>query len=365
LFAGDARWVNRTAAFEFSQGRYAKAVQLYAKVCKPKAGPAGNPPTPTWVSDGDCATAWDGYLQAMIAAAGDNAERLNAVIREAGDLADTPYKPAILCRVAQARLKLGDRKAAGEDCRRVIEAAGAKVEDMAALVRRLVKVIGADEAARQADQILAADPNSLAGHWVALEVALARDAYDQAVAESDRCLSLVRQDGPAEEYGLSQKAQVLTLAFERTSDNRYLQEGIAQYESLLAKMPTHSLVLNNLAYLLAQSGAGLARSLELAKKAYEGMPNSPVILDTYGYVLYKHGRYQEAMEILSAACQQSQIEDLAESADVYEHLGMVREALGDRQRARQAYQRALEVGAGRLSSKAESNVKAALGRLAP
>jgi tetratricopeptide (TPR) repeat protein len=363
LFPGETYWNNRAAAFEFSRGDYSKAAQLYARLCKPKAGPAGGQSEAGPTSDADPVAAWDGYFQARIAAAGSSPDSLRVVIREVSELPDSPYKHILQCRAAQARIKLGEGQAAAEDCRRIMQAAGSNPEALSAMARRLVDVLGTEETGRQAEQVLSTDSNSLAWHLAALQAALARKRYDDAVAEVDRCRLLAKQGDPSELAILSQRAQVLTLAYEQTSDNRYLQEGITQYESLLSKMPNHSTVLNNLAYLLAQSGTGLARSLECAKKAYEGMPNSPIILDTYGYVLYRHGRYQEAMELLSAACQQFQIDDLTVPPDVYEHLGMVREAVGEKKEARQAFQQALEVGAGRLSPRAESNIKAALGRL--
>ncbi len=363
LFPGETYWSNRAAAFEFSRGDYSKAAQLYARCCKPKTGPAGGQPEAGSTSGANPVAAWDGYFEARIAAAGSSLDPLRAVIREVTDLPDSPYKHILQCRAAQARVKLGESQAAAEDCRRIMQAAGSNPEALSAMARRLVDVLGPEEIGRQAQQVIATDSNSLAWHLAALQAALARQRYDDAVAEADRCRLLAKQGDPSELAILSQRAQVLTLAFEQTSDNRYRQEGIAQYESLSSKMPNHSIVLNNLAYLLAQSGTGLARSLECAKKAYEGMPNSPIILDTYGYVLYRHGRYQEAMELLSAACQQFQLDDLTVPPDVYEHLGMIREAMGEKEKARQAFQQALEGGAGRLSPRMESNIKAALDRL--
>ncbi|MBP8304900.1 MAG: tetratricopeptide repeat protein, partial [Phycisphaerae bacterium] len=86
------------------------------------------------------------------------------------------------------------------------------------------------------------------------------------------------------------------------------------------------------------------------------------------YVLHQDGRHLEALEMLSAACQQFRIYDGAVPADVYEHLGMVREALGDKAKALREYQQALDAGTrpgGRLPAKTGSRIRAAMERLRP
>jgi len=365
VFSDDVRWINRAAAFEFSRGDYPKAEQLYAKACKIKEDAYAGQSAAVWGHDGDYAAACDGYLQTLIAAAGDSPDGLRAAIREGTKYAGADFEPMVLCRIAQAKLKLGDQQGAAEDYRLAIKAVGPAPDLIGTWVRRMAACVGPDWVAQQARQILQADPKSLAVHLVLLHLASMQDKYDRAIDEANRCLALAGPDGSVQRACAVQKANLLTVAHDRTSDNRYLQEAITQYESLRVKTPTNSMVLNNLAYLLAQGGASLSRSLEYAKKAFDLSPNSPVIMDTYGYVLYKNGRHQEAMELLLAARQQFQIGDSPIPSDVYEHLAMVREALGNKEKARQAYQQALEAGEGRLSSQTESRIKSAMGRLSP
>jgi len=364
-FPDDVRWVNRVAAFRFSRGEYSQAEQLYSKARTIEAEAYADQAPAVWGCDSDYAAACDGYLQAAIAAAGDGRDKLRAAIREGAKYAGTPFEPMVLCRMAQAKLKLGDGQGAAEDCRRAIKAQGSDLDAMGTFVRRMAACVGQDEVARQAAQMLETDPASLAAHLVLLHLAALQDKTDQAITEADRCLALAGQDESVQRACAVQKAQLLAVAYDRTSDNRYLQEAITQYESLLVRMPTNNTVLNNLAYLLAQGGASLSRSLEYAKKAFELRPNSPVIMDTYGYVLHKNGRHQEAIELLSAACQQFQIGSGTVPADVYDHLAMAQEALGDKVKARGTYQQALEAGAGQLSPKSESRIKSAIGRLSP
>ena len=123
-----------------------------------------------------------------------------------------------------------------------------------------------------------------------------------------------------------ERPQILAVAHKKTSDNAYLEKAIGVYESLLEKTPknNNSVVLNNLAYMLAQSGQRLADALEYAKKALEQKPNEANYLDTYAFVLYKNGRNAEAVQSLTAAIQQYEVQGTA-PPEVYEHLGMVHE----------------------------------------
>jgi predicted Zn-dependent protease len=156
--------------------------------------------------------------------------------------------------------------------------------------------------------------------------------------------------------------------YEKSSDKNYLKTAISDYESLLAKMPSNTgvtTVLNNLAYLLAENNERLPEALKYAKRALDAKPNSPVVLDTYAYVLLKNGKKQQAAEFLAAALQHYEQDKNRVPAEVYEHKGMIKEQLGAKSEALAAYRKALEVGADRLSQKARQRIENAIGRVSP
>jgi predicted Zn-dependent protease len=159
------------------------------------------------------------------------------------------------------------------------------------------------------------------------------------------------------------KTELLTLAYERTSDNNYLLRAITDYESLLVKMPNNTNVLNNLAYMLAENNEKLPEALQYAKRAYDAKPNDPSYMDTYAYALYKNGKVSEAAELLLSALQQYEQNDAPIPPEVYEHLGVVKEKLGAKTGALDAYKRALEVGADKLSQKRRAQINEAVKRL--
>ncbi|MHC4423897.1 MAG: tetratricopeptide repeat protein, partial [Planctomycetota bacterium] len=138
---------------------------------------------------------------------------------------------------------------------------------------------------------------------------------------------------------------------------------IAVYESLLAEMPNNTIVLNNLAYMLAENNERLAEALEYAKRALEARPNNPSFLDTYAYVLYKNGKLPEADEFLQAAIQQYEQNKISVPGEIYEHLGTIKEKLGAQSEALAAYKQALEAGADELSEATRERIATAIGRL--
>jgi tetratricopeptide (TPR) repeat protein len=194
-------------------------------------------------------------------------------------------------------------------------------------------------------------------------VAAGQNKYAEAIDGIDKC---IQSAGPQTDAGLeytTKKAQVLTAAYNATSDNAYLQKAIAVYESLRVKWPRNSSVLNNLAYLLAQNNEKLAEALDYARTAVEQDPEEANYLDTYGYLLYRNGKPAQAAQLLAAAVQKYEVRGMA-PMDVYEHLGLVNEALGDRGKALDAYRRALEVGGAAMPEAAKQRINSAIGRLA-
>jgi tetratricopeptide (TPR) repeat protein len=173
-----------------------------------------------------------------------------------------------------------------------------------------------------------------------------------------------RRLDPANRFVLESHAHLLTTVYHRTTDKTYLRKAIAVYESLWEKWPKNSSVLNNLAYLLAQNDEKLAEALEYVRAAIEQDPNEAGYLDTQAYVLYKNGRPAEAARTLAAAVQRYEARGSV-PADVYEHLGMVHEALGERSKAREAYRRALEAGGPGMSEPVRKRISSAIERLTP
>ena len=67
--------------------------------------------------------------------------------------------------------------------------------------------------------------------------------------------------------------------------------------------PDHPLILNYLGYAWADQGVNLEESLRLIRKAASLEPDDGYIADSLGWVLYRMGRYKEAVPPLERAAQ--------------------------------------------------------------
>ncbi len=112
----------------------------------------------------------------------------------------------------------------------------------------------------------------------------------------------------------------------------------AVHRRLIEHDPEAVTSLNFLAYELADKGENLEEALDLATRARELAPESPLVRDTLGWTYYRLGRYEEAILELELAVSLG-----AQSPVVLEHLGDAYDALGRVDDARDAWRRALEL----------------------
>jgi tetratricopeptide (TPR) repeat protein len=190
-----------------------------------------------------------------------------------------------------------------------------------------------------------------------------KNDYNKAIEYLDKCLKITNPEQPQWLDRMMRKAELLTLAFTKTSDNKYLNDAMEVYESLLVKMPNNTSILNNIAYTLADNNKDLDKAMEYAKRAHEMQPDDPAYLDTYAIVLYKKGKYADALKNEQAAIQQYESQQDKVPADAYENLGKIREQLGETSQARAAYEQALETGGKDIQQVVKERINAAIGRL--
>ncbi len=107
----------------------------------------------------------------------------------------------------------------------------------------------------------------------------------------------------------------------------YLASGLldraqAYYRRAMAEDPDYPWAYNNLAYLLIDHDLEVDEGIALAARALELEPENYTIMDTYGWGLYKQGRYAEALEVLERAWELLPFYDY----DHYQHLQAARKA---------------------------------------
>jgi tetratricopeptide (TPR) repeat protein len=114
------------------------------------------------------------------------------------------------------------------------------------------------------------------------------------------------------------------------------------YESGLKLDPENHLLLNNFSYSLSERGLQLDRSEKMSKKALEKEPENSSYLDTYGWILYRQGKYNEAEKYIKKAVG---LRDATggNGAVLNEHLGDVYIKIGDTEKAIYYWNKSLEM----------------------
>ena len=111
------------------------------------------------------------------------------------------------------------------------------------------------------------------------------------------------------------------------------------YEEALELDSTNTYVLNNFAYYLALRKEELSRAASMSKLSNELSQNNPSYQDTYAWVLFQLGKYEDALQWIEKAIRHSD----SPSATLIEHKGDILFKLGKRKEAVQYWERALKI----------------------
>ncbi len=108
------------------------------------------------------------------------------------------------------------------------------------------------------------------------------------------------------------------------------------YEQILKIQPDHPIALNNLAFIKAEEGQDLDEALTMAQRARQGLPNSPDVMDTLGWIYLKKNLSDDAIrtfkELLAAD---------PSRASYHYHYGMALLQKGDRPSAKKELETAI------------------------
>ncbi len=139
----------------------------------------------------------------------------------------------------------------------------------------------------------------------------------------------------------------LAAAYERTGR---FNDAEALFLELLEEDDENPVVLNYLGYMYADMGIKLNKAEKLIKKALEKDPDNGAYLDSYAWVLYKKGKYEEALEY-----QRKALEADTEDAVLYEHMGDIYYALNQPAQAYTHWEKALELDPDNIEIKEKLN----------
>lgn len=108
------------------------------------------------------------------------------------------------------------------------------------------------------------------------------------------------------------------------------------YQKVLELQPDHPIALNNLAYILAETGGDLDQALTMAQRARQKLPQDPNVADTLGWIYIKKNLSDNAIEIFRELVRKE-----PGNPTFHYHLGVALYQKGDRLAARQALQAAM------------------------
>ncbi|MBN1650812.1 MAG: tetratricopeptide repeat protein [Bacteroidales bacterium] len=142
---------------------------------------------------------------------------------------------------------------------------------------------------------------------------------------------------------LAQNTKLLEQFYMYQGDTYYqdnqAEKAFKAYDKCLEINPSNTFVLNNYAYYLALRKEKLDKAKTMSFTAISLDPN-PTNQDTYGWVLYQLGDYNEAYKYIAMAIEG----DEKPSAEVLDHMGDVYFRLGDTKKAKKFWKKAKKNG---------------------
>jgi tetratricopeptide (TPR) repeat protein len=115
-----------------------------------------------------------------------------------------------------------------------------------------------------------------------------------------------------------------------------IEEAVKTFEEIISHDPDHAQSLNYLGYMLADRGEQLDYARDLIGRAVALSPDNAAYLDSFGWVYYRMGDYEEALKHLQRAV------ELDIDPVIFDHLGDTFHALGEADQAKEWWQKALE-----------------------
>lgn len=143
----------------------------------------------------------------------------------------------------------------------------------------------------------------------------------------------------AYEEGLNRLPESGRLLYARAllaAESGRLERAEADFRAIIEENPEDPLALNALGYTLADQTDRLQEARDLVARAYELAPDDAAIVDSMGWVQYRLGNHDEALEYLRRAL------DLQFDAEIAAHLGEVLWVTGEHEQAREVWEEALE-----------------------
>ncbi len=162
-----------------------------------------------------------------------------------------------------------------------------------------------------------------------IRLLIAARQYDEAV---DRATQIIDEEPRLRPAML----RLLSAAYQHAGRTDLAEQYLVELHTLDPYDPT---IANDLGYTWADAGRNLDQAEEMIRFALGERPREAAYLDSIGWLLYKKGQIDAALEYLQQAAEPPDGLD----AVIYDHLGDVAYRAGSHDLARQSWQKALEL----------------------
>ena len=215
------------------------------------------------------------------------------------------------------------------------------------LQRRLLQLALAEETGKTADALASlktelTPDNEVSGDQLATPIKIERSLLAHAGGDmwrrSGACIKALPFYQLALDYGLNSYRlyRSMGICFEQTEKHAQAEQALL---TAIELNPNDAISLNYLGYWWADEGRHLKKAITLIKKAVRLQPRSGYYADSLGWVYYRQGAFDEAVEWLEKAIQLTPTD-----AIISEHLGDAYWQTGRLTEARFKWQHALDMG---------------------
>jgi cellulose synthase operon protein C len=206
-----------------------------------------------------------------------------------------------------------------------------------------------DSADAALEKSIALDQHN-ADAWAQLsEVRVAKGNLEQAISTAEQAL----KTNP-------RQANLYILLGELYESKSDWKQAANAYQSALDFNSQNPVASINLARVILGTGKNLDVALALAQTARRGLPDSPSVVDTLGWIYYQQGRYDMALGSLEQALRLQEKSQMPDNPDIHYHLGMAYEKAKQPALAREQFEHVLKTDP---QFRGAAEIKAALARI--
>ena len=233
----------------------------------------------------------------------------------------TPNSPHPYLRMAEIHMAAKNKEAALQSLQKALSVKPDSIEAQRGIMLFDLEAGRTNEAVARAKNIQKQHPKNIAGyllegdaHALGKSLKEAANAYRNGIRQTNAPELAVKLYAVLMAQNLPDEANKFGESWmkDHPTDNRfrlYVAEtatarkdyasSIKHYKILLEKQPDNPILMNNLAWVMAQTKD--PKAIDLAEKAYKLAPEQPAILDTLGTLLVNKGDYDRGMELMRKA----------------------------------------------------------------